>query len=117
MTFDQRDFQIRCEWGLRGVQVLAPVSDVVIVVDVLSFSTSVDIAVARGAIVFPFPMQDTGAADYAASMDAQLAARRRSKTVYSLSPESLLEIEKGTRLVLPSPNGARLSLAAEPKPV
>ena len=32
---DQGEFDIRCEWGLRGVQTLAPISDVVVIVDVL----------------------------------------------------------------------------------
>jgi len=58
MIFSQSDFDIRCEWGKQGVFVLAPVSDVVIIVDVLSFSTSVDIAVSQGAIVFPYPWRD-----------------------------------------------------------
>jgi 2-phosphosulfolactate phosphatase len=32
------EFDIRFEWGLQGVLQLAPISDVVIIVDVLSFS-------------------------------------------------------------------------------
>ena len=54
--WDQHPFDLRCEWGPRAVAALAPISDVVIVVDVLSFSTCVDIAVARGAKVYvPVP--------------------------------------------------------------
>jgi len=44
MTFDQTAYRLRCEWGLRGLRELAPVSDVVIIVDVLSFTTALDIA-------------------------------------------------------------------------
>lgn len=47
MYFGQGDVDIRCEWGLAGVEALSPTSDVVIIVDVLSFSTSVDIAAVR----------------------------------------------------------------------
>jgi 2-phosphosulfolactate phosphatase len=110
MKFDQADFEVRCEWGEKGVLQLAPISDVVIVVDILSFSTCIDIANSRGAIVFPYPWQDESVQAFAQSVDAEIAEKRGGSR-YSLSPTSLLEIEKGTRLVLPSPNGSTLSLA------
>lgn len=112
--YDQKDFNVRCEWGEHGVSALAPISDVVIIVDVLSFSTSVEIAVQRGAAVYPFRWKDERAADFAASLDAELADAQRTKGKYSLSPASLVIIEPGTRLVLPSPNGATLSLMVKP---
>lgn len=48
--FDQRRYQVRLEWGTAGLARLAP-SDVVVVVDVLRFSTTVTDAVARGETV------------------------------------------------------------------
>ena len=48
MDFSQQGYDIRFEWGLAGVKALAPLSDVVIIVDVLSFSTCVDVVVNRG---------------------------------------------------------------------
>ena len=117
MTFDQQEFDIRCEWGEHGVAVLAPISDAVIIVDVLSFSTSVDVAVNQGAMIFPYRWRADTAVEYAAAVGAELADPGRSNTTYSLSPESLLNIRKGARLVLPSPNGATLTLAAKPTPV
>jgi 2-phosphosulfolactate phosphatase len=41
--FDQEQFDVRCEWGVPGVRHVAS-SDVIVVVDVLSFATSVDVA-------------------------------------------------------------------------
>ena len=117
MFFDQQEFAIRCEWGEHGAAVLAPMSDAVIIVDVLSFSTSVEIAVGQGGVVFPYRWRDDRAAEFAVSKEAQLADPKRTKGAYSLSPESLLHIQPGTRLVLPSPNGATLTLAAKPTPV
>ena len=49
MIFDQRDFDVRFEWGPHGVAQLAPNSDAVVIVDVLTFSTAVVVAAAKGA--------------------------------------------------------------------
>jgi 2-phosphosulfolactate phosphatase len=112
MTFDQAAFEIRCEWGENGVAQLAPISDVVIIVDVLSFSTCVDIAVGRGAAVYPFRLKDVSRArEYADSIQAELAGRRGSESRYSLSPLSMLDVSAGTKVVLPSPNGSNLTLS------
>jgi len=115
--FDQHDYAIRCEWGADGIAALGPLSDVIIIVDVLSFSTCVDIAVGNGAIIYPYRWSDTTAEHYAQSLDALLAAAHRSSPDgYSLSPASLQRIPTGTRLVLPSPNGATLSHATGTTP-
>lgn len=116
-TFTQAEFDTRCEWGEQGVAQLAPGSDAVIVVDVLSFSTSVEMAVSRGATIFPYRGPADGVATYAGSVEAEWADRSRSSGRHSLSPHSMLQIKAGTRLVLPSPNGSTLSLAAAPVPV
>lgn len=110
MIFNQQEFDLRCEWGWEGVQQLAPTSRVVVIVDVLSFSTCVDIATSRGAIVFPYSWKDASALEYAQSIDAELASVTRCFDRPSLSPASLSQLAAGTRLVLPSPNGATLTL-------
>ena len=110
MDSHQANYDIRSEWGEGGVIDLSPTSDVVIIVDVLSFSTCVDIAVARGAAVYPYLWKDDRAREFAIAIDAELAAPRGAGR-YSLSPASFLDIPTGTRIVLPSPNGASLSLA------
>lgn len=113
MEFNQAKFTIRLEWGKHGVEVLSPISDVLIIVDVLSFSTSVDIATSRGATILPYPYKDDTAKRYAQEKEAILAERKRTLSqALSLSPSSLLQIASGTRLVLPSPNGSTLSFSA-----
>jgi 2-phosphosulfolactate phosphatase len=112
VTFDQAEFQVRCEWGLAGLRALGPISDVVVIVDVLSFTTAMDIATARGGVVFPYPLKGESAASYAESLDAELASPDRGSG-FSLSPASLRSLPAGYRLVLPSPNGAALSFTAD----
>jgi 2-phosphosulfolactate phosphatase len=111
VTFDQSEYDLRCEWGLAGIDTPAASVDVVIVVDVLSFSTAVDIAVSNGASVLPYRWRDDTSAAFAASKGALLASRTDAGG-YSLSPASLQAIPRGTALVLPSPNGSTLSLRA-----
>ena len=115
MYYDQSEYDIRCEWGLNGVTNLAPVCDVVVIVDVLSFSTCVDVAVERGAVVYPYRWHDGQAEEFARSVGALVAGSRRGEG-YGLSSASLMLIEAGTKLVLPSPNGSTLSLATGDKP-
>ena len=113
MYFDQSAYDVRCEWGPAGLRACLAGADVVVIVDVLSFCTCVDVAVGRGAVIFPFASRDDSAEDFARSQDALLASRQRG-VGYSLSPASLQAIPAGTRLVVPSPNGATLSLATGP---
>jgi 2-phosphosulfolactate phosphatase len=108
--FTQEDFACRCEWGPDAVTALAP-AEVIIVIDVFSFTTCVDVAVSRGVAILPYGWNDPSAADYATAQGAELAGKRR-KTRYSLAPESYLDAPAGLRCVLPSPNGARVTLAA-----
>lgn len=113
MIFDQSEYDIRCEWGIKGIEMLSPVSDVTIIVDILSFSTSVDIAVNNGATVIPYLSDSKKAFDFSLSVNAILAERdRKVPGKFSLSPSSLINIPRHTRLVLPSPNGSSLSLSA-----
>lgn len=118
MIYDQSEFDLRCEWGSQGVAQLAPISDVVVIVDVLSFSTCVEVATNNDAIIFPYASKDESVIDYANSIQAELGSHRQRWTTsgYSLSPKSLLEIPSGTRLVLPSPNGSFLTLQTRTTP-
>lgn len=108
--FSQKDWGCRCEWGPGAVAALAP-ADVTIVVDVFSFTTCVDVAASRGAAILPYPWNDASAAEFATAQRAELAGRRRQAR-YSLAPESYLDAPDGLRCVLPSPNGAQITIAA-----
>jgi 2-phosphosulfolactate phosphatase len=115
MSFDQAAYDVRCEWGQPGIAALAPGVDVLVIVDVLSFSTCVEIATTRGAIILPYRCRGQSAERFALQERAELA-RPRGMGSYSLSPASYLTVAAGTRIVLPSPNGASLSLGTAGKP-
>ena len=87
MYFDQKEYDVCFEWGLSGVSTLAPVSEVVIIVDVLSFTTCVDIVVGNGGQVYPYRGQAEALEDFAESVDALVARHGRQPGAgYSLSP-------------------------------
>ena len=79
----------RFDWGLTGAAELGRVCAVLVVVDVLSFTTAVDVAVGRGMRVHPFPWGEQAAA-YADRVGAAVAVGRRQidarSSPWSLSP-------------------------------
>ncbi|MEU4565938.1 2-phosphosulfolactate phosphatase [Micromonospora sp. NPDC023956] len=104
----------RFDWGLAGAAELGRVCAALVVVDVLSFTTSVEVAVARGIRVHPFPWGEQ-AADYALRVGAVAAVGRHQVTrdhPWSLSPAALRTAPVVPDLVLPSPNGSAICAAA-----
>ncbi|MEV5538683.1 2-phosphosulfolactate phosphatase [Saccharopolyspora shandongensis] len=96
---------VHTDWALPGLRAMAD-HPVLVVVDVLSFSTAVDVATGTGARVMPLRWQDESAPD-----DVVLA-RPRSLDEWSLSPSSLRTLTPDVLLGLPSPNGATLCAEA-----
>ncbi len=99
-----------CEWGLQGLRASAR-GRVVVIVDVLSFSTATTIAVSRGATILPCEWNDERASAMAKAEGAEVASKR-GKGRFSLAPASMRDVPRGMRLVLPSPNGSTLGFAA-----
>jgi len=114
--------QVHLEWGAVGARLAAERGDVVVVVDVLSFSTSVTIAVGRGlrCLVVPGPLlAELGGPDVvAARFGVRSAATKRTPGPdrLSLSPASLLTVEPGADLLVTSLNGAAVVAAAAAAP-
>lgn len=107
---------VRFDWGLTGARSLADPNGCLVVVDVLSFTTTVSIALSRGMTVLPYRWRDETAATFAAEHDAKLAVGRSemsSENPWSLSGAALLQAPFTPRLVLPSPNGSTISAASD----
>jgi len=115
--YAQNSFRIRFEWGAHGAAAIAAGAGAVIVVDVLSFTTTLSVAADAGIEVYPFRVRDASAAAFAATRGAMLAVGRReaADTGVSLSPLSVRRavadgtLSSASKLVLPSPNGATIA--------
>lgn len=111
--YDQSAHRVRFEWGPVGAASVP--ADVAVVVDVLSFTTTLTVALEHGIEVFPYEWRDARAAEHALRHGATLAvgrfealARTDARHV-SLSPASIAAAEGIERLVLPSPNGSSIA--------
>ncbi|MFJ8660656.1 2-phosphosulfolactate phosphatase [Streptomyces sp. NPDC093795] len=102
-------------WGPVAARVLAPSAACVVVVDVLSFTTAVGVAVEGGAAVYPYRWRDATAEAYAHQQNAVLAVGRSEATAthpWTLSAAALRAAPMPPRLVLPSPNGSTIAAEA-----
>lgn len=113
-TRDQAGYDVRFEWGPVGAA-RADGRGEILVVDVLSFTTSVTVAVERGIRVVPAARHDAAARALADETGAMLAVARGTaaeRQPWSLSPAALASAPAPARLVLPSPNGSAIAAAA-----
>jgi 2-phosphosulfolactate phosphatase len=111
----QASHRIRLDWGPVGATELRADGGALVIVDVLSFTTAVSVAVERGTAVHPAAWRDAKAEALARDLDARLAVGRRSVTAehpWSLSPAALRAAPAPERLVLPSPNGSAIAATA-----
>lgn len=103
----QASYGLRVDWGMDGARALAS-CDVVVLVDVLSFTTAGGVAVDAGIEVLPFGWGE-GAEAFAGERGAVLADRSRSGRM-SLSPVRIRAADPlPRRLVLASPNGGGIA--------
>ena len=115
----QNSYRCRLDWGRHGTHQAVERGDVLVIVDVLSFSTAATTAVYYGGIIYPCT-QDEDIVAFAQRIGGEAASHRRrdvpEKGRFSLSPSTYIDIEPGTRVVLASPNGATCSRYARQVP-
>jgi 2-phosphosulfolactate phosphatase len=110
--YAQSNYRVRFDWGPVGAAETGPGAKIVAVVDVLSFTTTLNVAVEHGIEVYPYRWRDETSVSYARSRDATLAVGRSQATrpgQISLSPATIRRSQGIERLVLPSPNGSTIS--------
>jgi 2-phosphosulfolactate phosphatase len=115
--------QVHVEWGPVGARLAADRGDVVVIVDVLAFSTSVALTIERGGTALSYSADELDAMGgrdrAAATLNAEVVAKDRAATTarFSLSPASLATIGPGDRLIFTSLNGAACTSAASHAPL
>ena len=110
--YAQQGFRARFDWGPAGAGEIGRDARFVAVIDVLSFTTALTVAVERGIEVYPYRWRDESAVEYARARDAVLAVGRSEADGpgrVSLSPATILRSEGIRRIVLPSPNGSTIA--------
>lgn len=106
-------FHYRLGWGHDGLEELAAGCDVIVVVDVLRFSSAVSAAVEAGASVAPMPWREPGTGELPdRTSGTAAAAAPRDRAAASLSPTELLRARPDDAIVVSSPNGAALAVEA-----
>ena len=97
---------LRHDWGMQGATAITVDVTVAVVVDVLSFTTTLSVAADAGIAVLPYRWADDGAAGFARDHDAVLAVGRLAAGPgqISLSPASIRAADPP-----PPPAGAALA--------
>jgi 2-phosphosulfolactate phosphatase len=104
-------YSCQIDWGRRGAVRAAARGDILVIVDVLSFSTSVVTAVNYGGLIYPC-MESDNPEKLAEQIGGEVAVRREEVPGmgrFSLSPLTYIDIRPGTKVVVDSPNGATCS--------
>ena len=107
-VFNQSPYVCRVEWGRRGAREAAERGDIIVIVDVLSFSSTVISAVNYGAIIYPYPPNLNGKS-YAEEVEAEYILGRAEAAKIgkpTLSPVSFTQEHSNKKYVLTSLNGA-----------
>jgi 2-phosphosulfolactate phosphatase len=113
-TFNQHPHRLRLEWGRRGVREAAERGDVVVIVDVLRFSSCVAAAASRGASVYPCAWA-AEADELAKRIDGYVARAPGSPTRFALVP-TFSDAAAEDRIVLRTLNGAECTVLASAAP-
>ena len=115
----QHGHRTRFDWGPVGAAHTVDPEGYAVVVDVISFTTTLSVCLDRGTEVIPFPWRDDHAAEVAREQGAVLARgrsegasthHRAGGSTPSLSPASIRDHDGPLPLLLlPSPNGSTIA--------
>jgi len=95
-------------WGRDGVTYYGAFFSAIVIVDVLSFCTTVDIALSKQCLVIPTALKDEEQLLALAKKQRAVLAKKRNESGVTLSPSSMRNLNPKQIILLPSPNGSTL---------
>ena len=102
------NYRCRIDWGRRGARRAAARGDIMVIVDVLSFSSMVATALHNNISIYPCTMKDD-TVELARRIGGEAAVGRKDvpqKGRFSLSPLTYSPGAAGSKVIVASPNGA-----------
>jgi 2-phosphosulfolactate phosphatase len=102
---------ITLHWGPSGIEALDGDVAVVVLVDILRFTSTLDVAIGLGARVRPLQWPVPPDAMSALRMGVEMADGSGPRQL-TLSPDSMSALRPGDQIVLPSANGSHCSALA-----
>ncbi|MGW4125374.1 2-phosphosulfolactate phosphatase [Nocardia sp. NPDC004711] len=120
-TFDPwPDCAVHLDWGIDAARLAAHRGDAVVIIDALSFSTTVILAVARGAAVLPLARAELERTSDLAALQAEHGARLLANDPTDRQLDIPLtdidSIQPGDRVIVPSQNGGTICAAITDAP-
>lgn len=118
ILLDHLPYVCNVEWGIRGAREAAERGDIIIIVDVLSFSSTVITALSHGAVIYPYPPNLNGKL-FAEQVGAEFILGRAEAAKHglpTLSPISFSQEHANKKYVLSSLNGAMCTWVASKVP-
>lgn len=112
MTTDSLNFPISCKhhicWGEDGLSYYGAFFKAIVIVDVLSFGTTVDIALSKGSSIIPTKIENEDQLISISKQQKAIFAKKRNESGITLSPSSMQSLDARQTILLPSPNGSTL---------
>ena len=106
------NFPIACQhhvcWGQDGLTYYGAFFKAIVIVDVLSFCTTLDLALSKGSSIIPTKIEHEDELLALSKHHHAILAKKRTEEGVTLSPSSMQYVESNQTILLPSPNGSTL---------
>ena len=105
MTTRSLNFPVACKhhicWGQDGLAYYGAFFKAIVIVDVLSFCTTVDIALSKGCSVIPTNIENEDDLFSLSQKQKAILAKKRNEPGITLSPSSMQFLDSNQTILLP----------------